>query len=125
MPNGKMFKILSTIIRMRRKTTDIVRWSVPSSFSQDWESRNISIANHIPANSRLMDIGAGSMSLRRYLPPGCTYIPVDFIDRGYGTIIWDLNEIHQPALPSADVIVFSGVLEYIHDIPRIISYVQP
>jgi pyruvyltransferase len=62
----------------------------------------------------VMDIGAGKMELKEFLPEGCKYIPVDFVKRCEDTILCDLNG--KKDFPVCDTAVFSGVLEYIKDI---------
>ena len=80
-----------------------------------WDERNASLGALITPGSSVLDLGAGTLSLRTHLPPGCTYQPVDLIERP-GVIYADFNRGHYPHLEQRyDFVVCSGVLEYIHE----------
>jgi glycosyltransferase involved in cell wall biosynthesis len=64
------------------------------------------------------------MTLKDRLPEACTYIPSDLVDRGPGTIVCDLNARELPAFPPHDVAVFSGVLEYVNEIDRLVNQIS-
>jgi hypothetical protein len=64
------------------------------------------------------------MTLKDKLPEGCQYTPSDLVDRGAGTIVCDLNGRDLPSFPVHDIAVFGGVLEYINDVPRVITHVS-
>jgi len=106
------------------KQTDYHRWSNNHNLSCGWESRNPVIASMIEPNSKILEFGAGTMTLPKYLPENCTYIPSDIIERIPGMFICDLNAKNLPAIPDVGIVVFSGVLEYLEDMPRIINYLQ-
>jgi hypothetical protein len=78
----------------------------------------------IEPNSKILEFGAGTMTLPKYLPENCSYIPSDIIERVPGMLVCDLNAKNIPPLPKVDVVAFSGVLEYINDVPRILNYLQ-
>jgi hypothetical protein len=61
-----------------------------------------------------MDLGSGKEWLRELLPPGCTYIAVDYKDRGTGNLVHDFNEKDFPPITS-DYAFISGCLEYMED----------
>ena len=46
------------------------------------------------------------------------------MDRGPGTLICDLNKRPLPELPGHDIIVLSGVLEYLHDPSDLLARLQ-
>jgi hypothetical protein len=46
------------------------------------------------------------------------------VDRGPGTIVCDLNAPMLPHFPPHDVCVFSGVLEYVNDLPRLVRHLH-
>ncbi len=71
-------------------------------------------ASLIIDGSSVLDIGAGSLILKKYLPEKCKYIPCDIIDRGNDCIVCDLNKDSFPDI-HCDYITFIGVLEYILD----------
>jgi hypothetical protein len=118
---GRIPNTMSVSLRRLCGFSDIKRWSNIANFSPDWETRTALIAELILPDSKVLEFGCGRMKLVKYLPLGCTYIPSDIISRGPGTLVCDLNARHLPTFPTVDVIVFSGVLEYINDVPRLIS----
>ena len=115
-----MLRIIATFF----KKTDRRRWADPRNIYASWESRNKELAALVPSNSRVIEFGAGKRVLERYLEPSCTYTPSDIIDRGPGTIVLDLNQRPLPDLgPDAyDVAVFSGVLEYVREVPAVLDW---
>jgi hypothetical protein len=64
------------------------------------------------------------MALKDFLPVGCIYTPSDLVDRGGGTLVCNLNGRLLPPIPRHNVAVFGGVLEYVHDVPRLISHLS-
>jgi hypothetical protein len=96
--------------------TDRKRWLDESSLRVAWDDRTELIASLVPDNSVVLEFGAGRLALGRALPPGCTYIPSDIVSRRADCLIIDLNSRRLPRLPTHDVAVFSGVLEYVGDI---------
>ena len=100
--------------------SDYRRWGNTRSLSLDWDARTERIARLVPPGSTVLEFGAGKMALRNYLPEGCKYTPSDLVDRGNGTIVCDLNATELPEFPPHDVAVFSGVLEYLNNIDRLI-----
>jgi hypothetical protein len=91
-----------------------------------WDARTRHIASMIPANSKVIEFGAGRRQLERMLPPGCTYVPSDLVDRGPGTIVADLNRRPLPDLRAVapEVAVFGGVLEYINDVASVVKWLS-
>ena len=115
-----MLRMITTL----RKTTDRRRWADPSNIFAAWEPRNKQLAALVPKNSRVIEFGAGRRVFERHLDPSCTYVPSDIVDRGPGTLVFDLNERPLPDLGADrhDVAVFSGVLEYVRDVPSLIDW---
>ena len=115
-----MLRIIATFF----KKTDRRRWADPRNIYASWESRNKELAALVPSNSRVIEFGAGKRILERYLDPSCSYVPSDIVDRGPGTIVFDLNQRPLPDLgPDAyDVAVFSGVLEYVREVPAVLDW---
>jgi hypothetical protein len=95
--------------------TDISRWAKDSSYEDFWKERNEIIASSIPPGTRVLEFGAGLQSLRSLLDRTCKYQPTDLVARTPDCLICDLNVRPFPDLPTADVAVLSGVLEYIHE----------
>lgn len=54
------------------------------------------------------------MALKNYLPETCQYLPVDYTDRGEGTILCNFNRREFPS-QFVDVIFMSGIIEYVKD----------
>lgn len=75
----------------------------------------------VSAGDSILEFGAGRMVLRDHIPPGCAYTPSDIVDRGAGTVVCDLNG-PLPDFAPHDVAVFSGVLEYVNNVPRLIEH---
>lgn len=102
-----------------RRSND--RWLDGQALDESWDERSRLMARSIPAASRVVDVGAGAQALRSALPPDCIYVPIDVVSRTPDTIVCDLNRDQPPAL-SADYLVASGLLEYITDVPRLVSW---
>jgi hypothetical protein len=100
---------------MREKGSDSARWSLDSSFESYWLDRNRALVTKIPPNSAVLEFGAGMRQLEKLLPAGCRYTPSDLINRSPGTLVCDLNKRPLPNFLPHDIIVLSGVLEYLHD----------
>lgn len=99
---------------MRSGQTDTARWAEPASLATQWDARAQRAAAHIPANSRVLDVGCGAMALRLALKQGCIYTPSDVVARAPECIVADLNKKEFPA-GQYDWVTFLGVVEYIHD----------
>ena len=113
---------LGTSIRKIAGGADRKRWSNPDALAPDWDSRTQRLGALVKPGSAVLEFGAGRLTLVKYLPQGCTYTPSDLVDRGNGTIVFDLNGIDpMPVFSAQDVAVFSGVLEYVNDVPKLIS----
>jgi hypothetical protein len=114
-----------TSLRKFTKGTDYGKWRDESNLLPEWDSRTRQIAALIKPGASVLEFGAGRMVLRDLLPEGCRYVPSDLVDRGNGTIVCDLNAKVLPEFPKyCDTAVFSGVLEYVHDVQRIISHIS-
>lgn len=113
-------RALRTVARRLGKGSDVDRWSNLEMLSADWDSRTRLLAELIRPGASVLEFGAGRRALGRFLSQGCTYTPSDLVDRGAGTLVCDLNAAMLPAFPPHDVAVFSGVLEYVNDVPRLV-----
>lgn len=78
----------------------------------------------VPAGSRVLEFGAGMLKLPQYLPSGCAYTPSDLVARSPDTIVCDLNQPCLPKFAEFDVMIFSGVLEYIVDCRAVIAHLR-
>ena len=96
-----------------RLRTDKRRWRKVATEVPPWDQRNKLIGKLIPANSSVVDLGCGAMTLKGWLPPGCVYQPCDVVKSAPEVILCDFNEGLYPALDRKyDYVVCSGVLEY-------------
>lgn len=113
---------LNTTIRKITGQSDYQRWGVMDGLAKSWDSRTMQIAKLIEPGASVIEFGAGRLVLKAELHESCAYTPSDLVDRGVGTIICDLNSETLPQFQSYDIAVFSGVLEYVNDVPRLISH---
>jgi methyltransferase family protein len=113
-----------TLLLKNAKKSDLQRWANEANLSKAWDGRTKMLASFLDPGSRVLEFGAGRMELARYLPNHCVYIPSDIVDRGNNTFVCDLNAQRLPPLPEHDVAVFSGVLEYVHDVRRLVAYLH-
>lgn len=109
---------------IRRKKTDIERWANDQNLDPDWGERTQIIASKIAAGSSVIEFGAGGLALQAMLPESCSYQPSDVVSRSAETIVLDLN--HEfPRLPQRyDYAVFSGVIEYVNDVSRVLVWLH-
>ena len=97
--------------------TDLARWLKTAQEDPPWDARVQLIAKIIPEGSTVLDVGAGAMTLERYLPVGCEYTPMDIVYTADRTLYADFNSRNVPTLRTCyDYVVCSGVLEYITEV---------
>jgi len=102
--------------------SDKGRWKDDENLKCEWNSRTKIIAELVKPHSSVLEFGAGNMVLKEYLPDGCDYTPSDIEKRAENMIECDLNSAELPHFDYRDTIVFSGVLEYIDDIDRLLAH---
>lgn len=77
------------------------------------------MAEHIHPGESVLDVGAGTLALRGFLPVDCRYTPLDLWPRAPDTIVVDLNDpegLTNALLgKSFDVVFISGTLEYLNN----------
>jgi hypothetical protein len=111
-------------IKVSRPATDIQRWQEPTNLKPEWDERTAKMAGYIQPGSSVIEFGAARLVLPLYLPPGCSYQPVDLVQRSEQTIVIDLNG-PLPKLPQRyDVAVFSGVLEYVREPTEVLRWLE-
>lgn len=77
----------------------------------------------IPQNVKsVADYGAGQKYIQAYLADSTVYYPIDYIDRGTGTIICDFNQREFPDI-YAELSACIGVLMYIEPAKLLISHI--
>ena len=121
----KLLRALKNILRIRSGQSDVARWGDHENLSPTWDERTRLMAAFVRPGDRVIDFGAGRMALKAMLPPGCTYTATDIVARAEGAIAADLNQLPLPPLGQHDVAVFSGVFEYLHDMPAVVAAVKP
>lgn len=102
--------------------SDYERWSNDKSLMPAWNMRSELIAKLVPENSTVFEFGAGAGVLQQHLSSSCTYQKSDLVDRDGETVLFDLNAENLLPITGFDTAVLSGVLEYIHDVPRTIDF---
>lgn len=114
---------LGTSIRKMTGGSDFKRWGRREALFEGWDGRTERIANLVVPGASIIEFGAGRMVIRNYLPESCKdkYTPSDIVDRGPGTLVCDLNADLPPDFGRHDVAIFSGVLEYVNDVPALVS----
>jgi glycosyltransferase involved in cell wall biosynthesis len=97
--------------------TDVKRWQkVAQGGAPSWDERNKCIADLIPANSSVLDLGAGPQTLRKHLDLSCVYQPCDVVKSSDDVLLCDFNAGIYPQIEHLfDFVVCSGVLEYMRD----------
>ncbi|MGA2443394.1 MAG: methyltransferase domain-containing protein [Tepidisphaeraceae bacterium] len=98
-------------------------FSNPAEFDEAWKARIAHLAEFVDTSGPVMDIGCGMMWLEPLLVRGNRYIPVDYVRRDHRTLLVDLNAQPLPEV-EAEFAFMSGVLEYVHDVPRFLRQVM-
>ena len=114
--------LASILIKEGIISSDYIRWMNADKFPKSWSIGSEAISKLIQPESRVVEFGAGSARLRELLPIGCTYLGTDIVKRTPDMVLCDLNASQLPQLGRFDVAVFSGVLEYVRDVPRVVDY---
>ena len=84
-----------------------------------WDYRYKTLLNAMKPCKKVMDLGAGNMSLKRLLEDDIKYYPVDNKKYYDNTIVCDLNSSFPDI--KVDAIFMCGILEYIKDVDSLIS----
>lgn len=113
-------KAAFTVRLMESRASDGWRWADPHNMAEDAEVRAKLASPHIPANSRILDLGAGLMAMALRLKVGSRYTPVDIIRYADATVLMDLNDDQFPE-GEWDFALALELLEYIHDVPTLLA----
>src|SRR5580700_450041 len=115
----------ATLLRKALHKADKGRWMRADSFCPEWEERAKTIAGLVPKGARVIEFGAGLRRLQGYLDPSCTYVASDLTSRGQGTLVLDLEKRPLPVFSAEqfDLAIFAGVLEYVSDVPGVVSWI--
>jgi hypothetical protein len=80
--------------------TLIERWTaLNTSESNPWSQRASLAAEFIGNPYGVVDMGAGTMTLERYIPTSVRYYPVDVVQRDARTLVCDFNIEQAPRKP--------------------------
>jgi hypothetical protein len=106
--------------------SDYTRWGDAGNLEAWWEARTQKLASMVPTDARVIEFGAGTLALKRYLAPTCSYVASDLVPRGPDTFVCDLNRRPLPDLQPlhANVAVFAGGLEYVRDVPSVVAWLS-
>lgn len=96
------------------QTTDATRWVDPAELSPHADERAAWLAEVIPFDIRLVDVGCGLQRLRKHIRGRGVYTPVDLVQWTPDTLTCDLNA-KAPLRGTWDYAALSHVLEYLHD----------
>jgi hypothetical protein len=98
-------------------------WKKIEYFDPAWEDRVALLAGMVRCKGRLVDFGCGRQLLRKHLPAGTEYIPVDYISRSPDTIVADFNAVPYPNI-DGQIAFISGFMEYLRDAPSFIRQIK-
>jgi hypothetical protein len=104
--------------------TDLDRWQNPFSHLDFWRERGRLLAGFVRAGEQVFEFGAGNSVVPEALPDVCRYAGSDIVPLKDGLVSFDLNSAVLRPLPGHDVALFSGVLEYVHDLPRVVVFLS-
>ncbi|MEY4487728.1 MAG: hypothetical protein RIQ79_236 [Verrucomicrobiota bacterium] len=121
----KLIRALKTYLRSKFGGSDVSRWSQDESLHPNWDERTRMLGRGIRERESVIEFGAGKMALKAALPKGCKYLGTDIVSREPGMLVVDLNQLPLPDLGTHDVAIFSGVFEYLNDVPAVIAAVKP
>lgn len=117
---------ISSIENLRRTYgTDLKRWRSAAAHDEAWAPRSKLLASYVRPGERVFEFGAGKSVVAAMLPAGCTYTGSDVAPLRDDMMVIDLNApTLPPQLPHHDVALFSGVLEYVHDLSRLAMFLS-
>lgn len=96
--------------------TDRERWvNVENSWGAKNPLRTKIAAEHIPAGSRVLDLGAGTMLLKNFLSEDCHYQPCDLYSRCPECIVADFNKGQFPIKEHYDWVTLIGLFQFLTD----------
>lgn len=100
---------------MTENPTDFARWEdVSDTWGEKHPLRSQIAARFIGPGKSVLDLGAGSMVLKKFLPPDCRYQPCDIYPRSPDCLVADLNAQQFPA-GHYDWVVMLGVFQFLTD----------
>lgn len=109
----------------RARPSNVERWGDLSNFDTKWDERTRLLADWASAYVSIIEFGCGRGTLSKLLPAASRYVGSDIVDRDGQTLVWDLNDGAPPLSERFDLVIFSGVLEYVLDPSLLISGLKP
>jgi len=99
---------------------DLKRWADRKSYLPRWEERAAIIGGYLADCESVLDMGAGTQTLRRHVRG---YIPLDCVAMTADTVVLDLDS-DWCDLPEADGVAMAGLLEHVADPVSVIRRVK-
>lgn len=118
------FRTIKNLILSAVRVSDKKRWAQLDNHDVEWGGRTEIMSRYVKPGESVFELGAGRCHLREFLPADCAYTPSDIVERIPGTFVFDFNQKPLPELPKHDVLIASGVLEYAHDLPHLVSAIS-
>jgi hypothetical protein len=115
-------RIAHTEALRQARSTDVERWGSAASHYDSWKERGSLLAGFVRPGERVFEFGAGNSAVAGSLPAECRYLGSDAVPLEAGIMKCDLNAPVLPQLSGHDVALFSGVLEYVHDLGRLAAF---
>lgn len=85
----------------------------------------MALARLIQPGEKVFEFEAGRSVIPEELPSGCRYTASDVAPLTQGILSYDLNApTLAPITEDHDVALFSGVLEYVHDLARAAHFLR-
>lgn len=118
LPEDQAIRVTEELIKQR--ATDGGRWGTLEQVPPGAAERAKAAAAHLPKTGTILDVGAGTMELRKAIAPACGYAPIDLTPTAKGTIVMDLNRGH---FPGGDCTAAAALhlLPYIHDVDGLLK----
>lgn len=93
---------------------DTERWGNPRSYLPEWIGRAHIIARYLHGCDPVLDLGAGTQSLRPLVK--ARYIPADVVSLGPDTLTIDFDgQWSADDLPAVEGVAIAGLLEHVKD----------
>lgn len=118
------FSLVKNLAFSLLQKSDIKKWGNLNNHSTKWSGRSELMSKYINDGESVFEFGAGRCHLKAMLPPNCSYIPSDIVEREHKTFVCDFNHRPLPEFPKTDVAFFSGVLEYVHDLDTFLPAIK-
>lgn len=116
--NQRAAQIAHTRLLSQIGQSDAERWRDPAMHSALWAARTVALVQMIHPNESVFEFGAGQACARDVLPADCFYVASDLEPIAPDVVRFDLNAETLERITGLEVALLSGVLEYVHCLPR-------